>query len=271
LYSRRRLLIVLALALTLSLAASPLQEAQSHYADLDYEGCVTALAPSLARLHGAQRATAEMYFGLCQFALGKESEARRHLEAALRIDPTLRSPAAASPKERELFEDVARAVAASPRPASSGKKQPAAKEPEAHAEKPTEAPPPAATDKPAAEPAKPPPAAVATTPVPAPAPNAAPASATNVTAAVEPVSPPSRVPPAVLTAAAVLFAGTGGVMAFNAKLWESAGNSSTLLQVETPRYANEASNRMLAADVLFAAAGVSAVIAVWLWIRAFSG
>jgi hypothetical protein len=257
---------VLALALTLSLAATPLQEAQSHYADLDYEGCVTALAPALARLHGAQRATAEMYFGLCQFALGKEAEARRHLEAALRIDPALRSPAAASPKERELFEEIARAVAASPRP---GKRPPAGREPEAHAEKPAETPPPASNDKPTAEPAKPPPPAVATTPAPEPA--AAPASATNVATVVEPVSPPSRAPPALLTVAAVAFAGIGGIMAFNAKLWESAGNSSSLLQIEAPRYANEANNRMLAADVLFGLAGVSAAIAVWLWIRAFSG
>src|SRR6185436_14776647 len=94
------------------LAASPLSDAQSRYADLDYEGCVSALAPALGKLRGAQRAQGELYLGLCQFALGNEAEARRRLDAALRLDSDLKPPASASPKERQLFEEVARFVAA---------------------------------------------------------------------------------------------------------------------------------------------------------------
>lgn len=256
---------MLTLAFALSLAATPAQEAQTRYANLDYEGCVTALAPALSRLHGAQRAGAELYFGLCQFALGREAEARRHLDAALRIDPNLHAPAAASPKERELFDDVSRAVAASPRPATPAKKPPSPKpaaEPETHAE----AEPPA--DKPTVAVAEPAPAhAPVATPAPAPTatPAPAPAAAVDVTVHAEPAA---RIPAAIVTAAALALAGTGTAMALNAKQWEAAGNSTTLLQIDTPRYATEASNRIIAADVLFGVAAVAAALAVWLWIRA---
>jgi hypothetical protein len=135
----------------LVLLATPLESATKSYQELDYERCVAVLAPAISKLHGTQRASASLYLGLCYFALGDEGAARRQLDAALRLEPHLKPPPTASPKELALFDDVSRKVAESPRPPPQPKKVRPAHEseaPDAHAEPAAEEP-----DVPAAEPA----------------------------------------------------------------------------------------------------------------------
>lgn len=240
------------LVLAFALSASPLGEAMQHYADLDYEGCVAALGPATGKLRGGARASAELYFGLCEFALGHDAAARRHLEAALRLDAKLEPPPSASPKERALFDDVSRAVAASPRPQV---RKPPAKRPDAPDDT---APPDTDADAPRADPEL----------EPSPPPEVAPAPVAVVAPPppLEPAARPSVAPPLFLT---VLGAGaglSGALLALNAQRWADAGRAERV-QVVAGRYVSEANTRFVTADVLFVAAGLTAAIATWLWLR----
>jgi hypothetical protein len=256
---RRSGALLIALALALSMSASPLADAKKSYADLDYEGCVSVLGPALSALHGSARAHAELYFGLCQFALGREADARGHLALALRLDPSLKAPPNASPKERELFESAVRTAAAAPHPAPSHP-------PPRHGE----SPPP---DAPTAEAEPTPPVAAPAPeqtlqPAPAPPPTPPPTPPPAVEAVTAPVRP-ARSPalPIVLTVVAAAAGGTGLGFGISARHFESQGIAE---QVQVPAGAllQQAQWRALVANVCFGVAGAAAVVALisGLWI-----
>jgi hypothetical protein len=266
------------LALSLVLAASPLDDARRAYADLDYETCVKTLG-TLRNVPARDRAQGELLLGLCHFALGHESQARTRIESALRRSPKLVAPADASPKEKALVEEVRAVVAASPGAARAKKgprKADAAVEPGVDgasvaegapgASSPGEGTPPVVVG--AAAPA--PPAAPETT---SPPPDAPVARSIAPDAALTP-PPPTVVTPAparglwapwVAGGVAVAAAGVGVGFGLNARGLESSARAEPV-QVDAERLRAEAQTSATVANVAFAVAGTAAVTALVTWL-----
>jgi len=241
------------------LLAAPLDEGLKHYGDLDYEACVASLAPAVGKLRGGQRAVAELYLGLCQFALGNEPAARKHLELSLRLDPQVNPPVAASPKERALFDEISRAVAREPRPAPAPKRPP---------RRPADAP----TPEPAEEP---PPAEAA---APEPAPGVEPAAAPSETAAAPPTAPPapesavaSTEPAAqprwpLVTAGAVTAVSLGTFAGFGVWGLAGRGNLEACRGGCDPAQVADVDRKFWVADIALAFAVVGALTTVILFL-----
>jgi hypothetical protein len=108
----RWILTCVTVASSLSLAqgkgANPyLSQAKVYYQDLEFERCLQRLSQA-AKWESSTKEDAEvaLYNGLCQLGLGKEKNARKDFEIAVRIDPTISLPAQQSPRVTGLFASV---------------------------------------------------------------------------------------------------------------------------------------------------------------------
>lgn len=203
-----------------------LAQAKVLYQGLNYEKALDRLKKAMAWTGTSQAEMAEihLYRGLSHLQLGREKQGREALRAAVLADADVRLPPMCSPKLASVFNEEAAAV----RPA---------------------APPPPVE-------VAPPPVAVAVAPpVVEPAPNAAPAGATAPPAEPAVVKKEHvRWPSYVAFAAAVVLAGVGGYMGYDA-LERSKQATDAQYADDHVRLNGEARQRADLANGLYGAAG----------------
>ena len=96
--------------------AAPLDEARRSFDALDYERCVEQLRDDDASAEVEQRVARLFTLALCEYPLGRVSEALEHLSAAAALDPHAALPTYTSPKLRKAHADSVERVRAARAP-----------------------------------------------------------------------------------------------------------------------------------------------------------